>query len=181
MATHNVLIQKSVAAMNVDAWNRSAVGGGDLDNGNVVVLASKSATAGEPEVWTATQPATATLNAGLWMVYSPEIVLTTQGTKSYKNINPDPQDFFVPQGVIFDAFKLQVGDLLLMTADGLAGTKSTNGFVVATNASYKLTWGAAAISGLSLRYLGDEYVSIGSGNIDSQRVTAYAFEVVALA
>ena len=181
MATHNVLIQKAVAAMNVDSFNRSIVGTADLDNGNLVYLFAKSTTAGEPEVWTAVQPATANLALGLWMVYSPEIVVTVSGSKKYKNINVDPQDFYIPTGVIGDAFKLQVGDLVLMTDDGLAGTKSSNAYAVATNATYKPTWAAAPISGLSLHLLGTEYISIGSGAIDSQRVTAYAFEVVALA
>jgi hypothetical protein len=54
-----ILVQNSVQAMNIDALNRSAIGTDDIDNGNVFYLASKSSTAGEGEVWTATQPATA--------------------------------------------------------------------------------------------------------------------------
>ena len=68
-----------------------------------------------------------------------------------------------------------------MSADAVAGTKSTNGFVVATNAAQKLTWAAAAVSGVSLKLIATEYISIGLGAIGTQRVTAYLFEVVALA
>lgn len=59
MSNHAILVQDSVQAMNIDALNRSAIGSADIDNGNVFYLATKSATAGEGEVWTATQPATA--------------------------------------------------------------------------------------------------------------------------
>lgn len=59
MANKAILIQNSVQAMNIDALNRSAIGSADIDNGNIFYLASKSSTAGEGEVWTATQPATA--------------------------------------------------------------------------------------------------------------------------
>jgi hypothetical protein len=56
--SYNVLVQNSVQAMNIDALNRSAIGTANIDNGNVFYLATKSTTAGEGEVWTATQPAT---------------------------------------------------------------------------------------------------------------------------
>ena len=58
MANKAILVQNSVQAMNIDALNRSAIGSADIDNGNIFYLATKSATAGEGEVWTATQPAT---------------------------------------------------------------------------------------------------------------------------
>ncbi len=58
--SYNVLIQNAVQAMNIDALNRSAMcTTANVDNGNVFYLASKSTTAGEGEVWLATQPATA--------------------------------------------------------------------------------------------------------------------------
>jgi hypothetical protein len=93
MTAKAILVQDSVQAMNVDALNRSAISTADIDNGNIFYLASKSSTAGEGEVWTATQPATA------------------------------------------------------------SGLK------------------------LSLHLLGTTYVSIGTGSISTQRVTAYQFEV----
>lgn len=76
--THAVLVQTKVAAKDIDSFNRPAVGADALDNGNVIVLATEdtSATYGQTEVWDATKPATATLS-GCWMVYEPEVVLTT--------------------------------------------------------------------------------------------------------
>lgn len=178
---HNILIQRAVAAKNVDTLNRSAVHATEaFDNGNVLSLGGISSTDGEGEVFSASVPATATL-AALWMVYTPEIVVTIDGSKKFKGIDVDPQDFYVPALSVMDVFKPQVGDILTLTADGLAGTKGSNTFVVATDASKKLTWAASAISGLSLKLLGDDYISIGSGAINTQRVAAYKFEVAAIA
>lgn len=180
MANKGVLVQTQVMAMNVDAKNRSAVAAYEVENGMVFQLTGKSATAGEPEVWTCATPVTAALT-NLWMAYEPEVVLTVQGSKVYKGLNPDPRDFAVPAGTVFSAFKPEVGDLILMTADALAGTKASNGFVVATNNAAKLTWAAAAVSGLSLKLIETSYISIGAALPTSQRETAYLFEVVSVA
>jgi len=181
--SHGVLVQKKVAAKDIDAFNRSALAGAALDNGNVVTLPTRNtaATRGNEELWDTGQPATGAGLTNLWMVYEPEIVVTVSGSSQYKGIDPDPRNFYTLSGGVCSVFRLQLGDLVLLTADALGGTKSTNGYVVATNGTYELTWAAAAVSGVSLKYIGDEYISIGTGAIGTQRVTAYAFEVVALA
>jgi len=53
---------------------------------------------------------------------------------------------------------------------------SSNQFVVATNGALQLTWAAAAGAGLTFRLLGAKYISLATGAIDTQRVTAYEFE-----
>lgn len=174
---YGVIIQDSVMAMNVDSLNRSAECATAVENGYIVNLLTKSATAGEGELWTATQVVTAQLGA-CWMVYSPEIVLT--GGK-YKGLDPDPRNLEIPIGATFDVFKPMVGDLITMSDDAVAGTKSTNTYVVATNGAWQLTWAAAAISGLSLKLINTTSISIGLGTIASQKITAYQFEVVAVA
>ena len=179
MANHGVLLTKAVAAMNVDSYVRSAKISADMDNGWVVSLSGLTAAAGENEVWTAVQPVTGTLNA-LWMVDGESIVLTES---RYKGINPNIRDFYTPSGKVFTVFKPQVGDIISLSAEALAGTKSTNGFVVGTNSAYALTWAAAAISGLSLKLLATDYLSAPStGAIgELQRFDIYRFEVVAVA
>lgn len=179
---HAVMIPSKVAAKNVDAWVLPATSASaDLDNGNVVSIAGQSTATGQGEVWLALQPLTATLASGLYMVGEPEVVLTESGSYQFKNIDPDPRNFYNKQGSIFTIFKLQVGDLVKLTADALAGTQSANTFVVATNASYKLTWASAAISGLSLSLINDaDYISIPDGSIGTQRVAAKKFRVVAI-
>ena len=179
--THNILIQRAVAAKNVDSLNRSAVHATEaFDNGNLVSLSGISTTEGEGEVFSAAVPATATL-AALWMVYTPEVVVTVDGTKKFKGINIDPQDFEVPALAVMDVFKPQIGDILTLTGDGLAtGAGVGSAFAVAADGVKKLTWAAGAISGMTLKYLGIDYISIPTGAIAGQRTVAYKFEVVAI-
>jgi hypothetical protein len=178
--THNVMVPNAIAALNIDSLNRSAICASALDNGNLVALASMSATAGESEVWTATVPATGTL-ANLWMVYESEVNVTDS---KYKGLDPDPRNFSVAAGKVFSCFKPQLGDIITMTADGLAGTKSTNTFVNATDTTggLKPVWGASQTASVfSMKLIDTTYFSIGTGAMDNQRIVAYRFEVVGIA
>jgi hypothetical protein len=157
MSFHGVLIQNAVQALNIDALNRSVVSTQDIDNGSVFRLTGLSTTAGEGEVWVAATPSSIT---DLWMAYEPEIVVTVSGTKEYKGINPDVRDFYNITGKVFAAFKPMIGDILTISTDGLGGTKGVNTYVVATSGTEKLTWGASAVSGLSLKLLETTYISI---------------------
>lgn len=182
MTTHAIMIPRAVAAMNVDSFNRSAVtAADDIDNGWLVVLSGRSATAGEGEVFTAVVPSTGNGLTGLWMAYSgDEVVLTSL---KYKGLDPDPRNFYNLGTKTFSVFKPQLGDIIEVTADALAGTKSTNTFVNATDTTggYKPVWGASQTSSVfSMKLLETGYISLGSGAIDNQRVTSYVFEVVGL-
>lgn len=177
--THAVIIANKIAAENVGSYNRSAIAGSavDLDNGNVFLLNSQSATSGESEVWSVS--ATGSGVSGLWMAYSPEVVITVSGTKQYRGIDPDPQDFYNVGGKVFDAFKPQVGDVITLTGDAFTGTA---GLAYANSGSsvYTLNWSSTQVSGaMCWRYLGTTYISKGSGAIDNQRVTAYKMECIA--
>jgi len=174
---YGVIVPEKIAAQDVQAWNRSAVAATDYEQCSVGYFSGKSSTAGESEVWTITAPVTAHL-FDLWMMFEPEIMLTNE---KYKGLDPDPRNFLKHDGEIFSVFKPQVGDLILMTADAVTGTKSTNEYVVATNTAQQLTWAAAAVSGLSLNLIEEDYISIADGSIGGQRVTAYRFEVTAIA
>jgi len=179
--SHGVLIPNAVQATNIDALNRSVVcTTTDIDNGSVFSLTGVSATVGQGEVWVAATPATASLT-NLWMAYEPEVVVTVSGSSKYKGIDPDVRNFYNIAGDVFTAFKLEVGDIVTISIDGVAGTKSTNTYVVATNNTAKLTWAAAAVSGVSLKLLETTYISIADGSIGTQRTTAYRFVVEALA
>jgi hypothetical protein len=181
--THNVLIQNKVAAEDIKSFNVSAINANDaLDNGNAIVLATQdtAGTYGQTEVWDATQPKTATLS-GCYMVYEPEVVLTTSGTNVYKGLDPDPRDFSIAAGTVFSAFKPQLGDIITMTADGfVTGTGAASAFANAADSSYLFTWASSVGAGLSLSYIATTYISIGTGGIDTQRVTAYKMKVVNL-
>jgi hypothetical protein len=180
MAYHGLLNMDLVQALNVDALNRSAVCAADLDNGNAVVLASISATAGEGEVWTATQPATATL-AGCWIVADPEVVVTYSGNSAYKGLDPDPRNFYVKATKMFRAFKPQLGDVIELNAEAFtAGAGAGSAFANLEDGSYKFIWAGSAGSGLSLKLIGTTYISLADGSIGTQRVTMYKFVVVVL-
>lgn len=88
--SHNVLIQNSVQALNIDAFNRSAMGSADIDNGNIFYLSSVSSTPTEGEVWIATQPATSSgLKLSLKLIDTTYISIAdgsigTQRTTAYR-------------------------------------------------------------------------------------------------
>lgn len=184
MTTHAIAILNKVAAQNIDSLNRAALVPADVDNGWLLSLPTQNtaATRGLEEVWDGTQPATATLNA-MWMVYEPEVVSVVSGSGyKFKGIDVDPRDFYIVSGDVASVYKPQVGDIITLTGDALAtGSGAASAYAVAVNGAYKLTWAAAAISGLSYKYIATTYISVGTGAIDTQRVTAYKFECVAIA
>lgn len=179
---HNILEVRAIAALNVDAWNRSVVSDVDVDNGNLVKLTGQSAVAGYGEVWTAVTPSTGNGLTGLWMAHEPEVVVTA----GYKGLNPDIREFYNAIGKVFIAFKPQLGDIVVLTADGLAGTyiagTTTHVNATDTTGGLKPVWGNSQTSSVfSMKLLKATYVSLASGALGSLgRVTAYKFEVVGL-
>jgi len=174
------VIQKyAVQAQNVDALNRNVESATALENGMVFQLETMGTVANrEDEVWVATAPATSSPGLiDLWMLAEPEVVIT--GAK-YRNLDPDPRNYFLAIGTTGSAFKPEVGDLILGNADAFTGTKSTNTFVNATNADFQLTWGATqTASVLSFKLRQTSHMSIGLGTLGTQRITAYMMECVA--
>ena len=176
---YGVLIKNAVAAQNVDSFNRSAVSASVVDNGNIVKLGALSTTAGESEVFVAAVPATGNLT-DLWVAYQPENVASDG---KYKNLDPNPQNFTNAIGDVFSVFKPQLGDILTLTAENLAGTKGSNTFVNATDTSggLKPVWGSTQTSSVfSMKLLETTNIALPDGGINSGRVTAYKFEVVGL-
>lgn len=177
---HNVLIKDKVAAKSIDAYVRSAVlAGNTCDAGNLVTLLTKSATVGESEVWTAGSPTTGSL-IGLWMVDEAGINILVDGSNSYALGDPDPRNFYVGIAKVFTAIKPVAGDIITMTADGITGTRTSEGYAVATTADRKPNWSAVGLVGtaLTMKLLGVTYISIGTGTIGTQRVASYQFEVL---
>lgn len=176
--SHSIVIKNQTASMNIASYNRSVVSGSDaVDNGNVFWLAAQGSSASATEVWTVVTPATGSL-IGLWMAASPEVPITVDGTLVYKGLNSDPRNFYNVGGTPFDAFKPVAGDIITLTADALDSATAA-AFAGATNAKGTLTWSASiAANAFTLRYLATTYISIGSGAIDSQRVTSFKFEVL---
>jgi hypothetical protein len=172
MATHAVLIQNKVGATDVGTWNRSAVAASaiDIDNGNVFLLSGSAQDTGYSEVWWATA---GSFTGPLWMAASPDSVVTTvSGTLKYRGLNQDPRNFYNSGCTVFDAYLPQPGDIITLTAD--AFTSTVNTYANSGDALYTLAWGATvSASSLCYKLLTTTYISIGSGAMDNQRVTAY--------
>lgn len=179
--SYGVIVPNVIQAQDIDALVRSAKSATAVENGFVGQLATMSAVAGEREVFVMTAPSASAGLTNLWMVGEPEVVVTTSGSSKYKGIDPDPRNFIVAIGDIFTVFQPKVGDIITMSADALVGSSVTGNYVVATATDFQLNWAAAAVSGLSLKLLETTYISIADGSIGNQRVTAYRFEVVAVA
>ena len=176
----SILVPTLIAAKNIDTLNRSFVSAVDLDNGNVFGKGEISTGANESQVYQTVEPATGSLK-DLWMAFSPEDVVLTDGLgNQFKVGTLDPRAFTNTAGVVFSGFKPQAGDLVLISADGISGTAGENEYVVAANGSYKLAFAEEAIEGLSFKIVETTYISVASANsIGSQRVAAYLLECVA--
>jgi hypothetical protein len=180
MALHAVLIPNKIMATNVDALNRTAVSGSDIDNGMVFNLMSLASGSGEGEVWATEMVLTGSL-AGVWMAYAPEVVTiySPDGLTAYRGINQDPRNFYTKSGEYIDAFKPVAGDIITLSADAFTGARSSNTFGNVTTGSLNLVWasGGPGVAGAaaSFKYLATDYISIGSGSVigSTQRQTAY--------
>ena len=178
MAKKSVVILASVAAKNIDSLNKSGVyTGGALENGCVVAIGAKSTTNGQKDVYTVTLPNSNNLNsADFFIVY--EAPVPVVGGK-YKGITDDPREFEIPAKTVFNMFKPTKEDEIIISADGIGGTRESGNYVApAANpeSAGKLTWTSASdISNVSLalEYEGDTFISIGN-----ERVEAYRFRVV---
>jgi hydrogenase maturation factor HypE len=187
MADHGVLEKKDVAATNVNSYNRYAMAGSsvDLDNGNVFRLDTQNTASytGYSEVWDVSAPSLSgsTLNK-LWMAGTFAVNKTIDGTLTYRGLNDDPRKFYNSGSSVFDAYKPQPGDVIVLTADAFSGTVSASSvYLNAEDASYELVVGSAqTTSALSYKLLATTYISVGIGTPGStQRVTAYKYECLA--
>lgn len=174
MADHGVIILSRVAATDIVSFNRSATSGSDLDNGSVFNLLSQQTSAGSAELWKATWPLTGSL-AGLWMAVSPEVPITVDGTLQFRGLVTDPRRFYNAAGRVIDAFKPQVGDVIIASSAVIGNAYgASTPYAVASDSSFALSWSGNKLANqLTFDYLNTVYISIGSGNIDNQRVTAY--------
>jgi hypothetical protein len=177
---HGVIIPEAIAAMNIDAYNRSVIDTGSsaspIDNGWVLTIAAggKFTSGSLTEVWEADQPITGSLT-GLWMAYSGDEVVYTNS--QYKGLDPDPRNFYNVKNMVFSAFKPKVGDIILASTDTFSGSKSTGNWLVAATGSWQLAWAAApSATAQTWRYIATKYISLATGGIDTQRVVAYEIE-----
>lgn len=170
---HTVCLQSAMASLNIDSYNRVAIHSADLDNGSLVSLTSQgldpdgNVNALYNEVWTAIAP-DATHLSDLWLVRSPEVSVDSHGY-----VNGAAQDFYNPAKKTFDAKLLSKHDIVVISAEGMAGVQGSNGYAVAVEGSTKWNWASAPIAaGFSARLIG-AYTIPGNPS-----VAAFKFEVV---
>ena len=167
--SYSVLIAGEIAAKNIDSLNKFGKAAVAVENGHVVALGDRSATKGENDVYNVNVPATATLASDIFYMVNEPVNVLVNG--KYSGLTDDPREFNIPAGKVFTMYKPIVGDEVVITIDGLDGTKGENTYITPANGTTKLTW-ANNVSGISLayKYVGDTYVSIGN-----ERVPAYRF------
>lgn len=170
---HAIMIPSLVAAKNIDTLNRSFVCAVALDNGNVINLSGTPSVAGEGEVWTASTPTAAT-PTGLWMVGEPEVVLTNA---QYKGLDPDPRNFFVAANTVATCFKIKKYDLIRLTADAFANSRTSENYVN-VQASGKLAWASSSTAATLFQLIEVTNIPLSSGAPGSNRVTAYRLEAI---
>ena len=170
-----VLMPTLVAAKNVDSLNASFIDEeNDYENGAIIAAGDYS----KEQVY---EVAAVSALHNLFMVFSPEdTIITDAAGNEYKIGINDPRTFTNVKGKVFSAYIPQVGDKILISAEGIEGT--ADDFAVAAAGESKLQFASAAVDGLSYKVLDDSaYISIGgASNIGSQRVAAYLLECVAI-
>lgn len=176
---YNVLIQKAVAAKNIDADNRSVISTTDMDNGDVFVLDAYSETAGEGEVWATSTTTTDSKVGEVWMAYSPEVSVVVDGMGNrYVGLNKDPRAFTNVTNKPFDAFKLHEGDIVEFTGDGYTGM-ATNTYLNVGTTSKLVPASTASTTGLYLVKRKTGVLHINTGKIGGSAIPTYIFEVKA--
>ena len=178
MGNFAVLVPGAIQATHNDSLVKNAkLATGAIENGNVISLGALSTASGENEVFLAATPATATLATAIYyMVNEPVNVLTDS---KYLGLNDDPTNFNVLAGKPFTCYKPKVGDEIIISEDGLGGSKSTNTFVVPANNTGELTWAAnASATSLGYELLQTTYIEIPAATFYGRRKTAYKFRCV---
>ena len=119
MAYHSVLIPSAIAAMNIDSLNRNVISASPIDNGNIFAMGVQYTSGSLTEVFAVAQPSAGSA-VGMWMAYSGDEIVLTEA--KYKGLDPDPRNFFNAAGKVFSAFKPQIGDIIVLTADAFSNT-----------------------------------------------------------
>jgi len=176
MPYHGVLIPEAIAATNIDSYNRNFMcSASSLDNGMVFQSSIRNWSTGSgAEVFNIAAPVAGSLS-GLWMAYQGDEVVTTD--LRYKGLDPNPRNFYIESGRVFSGFKPVVGDIILVTGESIKGT--TDSYAAAADSNYQLIWSStSSATALCFKKIATKYISLATGAIDTQRVTAYELECI---
>lgn len=168
--SYSVLIAGEIAAKNIDSLNKFGKANFAVENGHVVALGEKSTAKNEAFVYTVNKPAATALASDIFYMVNEPVNVLVNG--KYSGLTDDPREFNIPAGKVFTMYKPMVGDEVVITEDGITGTKGDNTHHIApAGGTTKLTWtNDISVVSLAYKYVGDTYVSIGN-----ERVPAYRF------
>lgn len=172
----DVLIKNRYAAMNIDAYNRTAIATEDVPNGGVFTLAKYADN--EEGVWKAEKPS-ATTAVDIWMASSPENVLTKlpDGT-ILSGVDHNVRNFTNIAGQPIDAFKPVVGDVLTIVPKDDEGDHATRNFIGIQANHFELqALESKPESGFYMEKIGKTVMHIGDGSFVKKAVPAYKYVV----
>jgi hypothetical protein len=173
MSNYSMIISGAIAATHIDSLVKSVKNQYNaMENGNVITLNGNSTATGENEVALAATPVTATLSTDVFYIVDEPINVLVNS--KYSGLIDDPTQFNIAIDKIFRAYKPMVGDEVMISTDGLSGSKGVNTHVIPADSSFKLAW-ATTISGVSLAY---KYISTENIPVGNTRVVAYKFRCV---
>lgn len=176
---NTVLVQTKCTSMNVDAYKKVGVASTAIQNGTPLVLGAISSTAGQGEVFSVTAPTG--IVKGLYMAYSPEVVVTADGSLQFKGLDADPRDFENVANVPFDIFYLNPNiDMIQVTAPFFASGKDpatiTGATVVELNSSGAFEAKVSATSdyaGTGFSIVKSDPIVIANGALGGEAVDAW--------
>lgn len=189
---YSVTIVRTARSLTIDPLNRSFVNPDDImQQGMIFASGARSTEFDEDQVFEI-DAITATTN-DVWMVYEAEIVETYSGDgeKTYRGLDPDVRDFFIPAGRTFSAFKLCHADIVTIV-DGTVSGSIDNTIITGTYTTgvqnylipdvanpYKWEW-TTTEADFCLKVIEDDYISIANGALVGglQRDFGYRFEVI---
>jgi hypothetical protein len=178
MGTASILIPGAIQADSADSLVKLAkYAAGAVERGNVVSLGALSSVAGEHEVYLAATPATASLATAIYYMVNEPVNVLVDG--KYSGLTDDESTFTIAANKVFTVFKPKVGDEIIISEDGIGGTKSSNTYIIPANNALELTWGSST-SGVSLAWelIETTYVRIPAAEYYNGRKTAYKFRCV---
>lgn len=179
---NSIFIPRQIGAMDVAIWNRHAIANdsaiGDIDNGSVFLLPTRSTKIDESEVWEVEVFETGAVGQ-LWMAYSDEYFMPgLQPSFDADNVKM----FTNKNGKVFPAYMPQLGDLITVSAGALLTDFATGDkYVGPVTKELKMDWATTLPqTGLAYKLVGTLPLSFGSIGLNStgNYETGYILECV---
>lgn len=139
---YGYIVEKKIAASDIDALNNIATCASNVDGGNAVIFGSYS-----QGVWTVTL---ATANAGaIALAYNPTEHLTLVNGKTFAGLSADPRDYTNLANRPFDIFTPVAGDIVGFTAANITNTPTVGQYLTTSATGTFTASGSVPADGVS--------------------------------